>query len=177
MCSKALAIYLAYAGFGQKQRENAMFENNSPQRALVNLELRDGTKLMASVRLPISGKLHDLLNNPDRFLDILGADGEQYFLSKDQVLRAAIANPPKAELNMNRRSADGRSFNAWAVLGIPSGSSPDEIKSAYRNLVKTYHPDRFANLDLPAEMKDYAAAMLSRINIAHDQVAGVSVPR
>jgi DnaJ domain len=154
-----------------------MFENNTPQRVLVNLTLEDGSKLMASVRLPMSGKLNDLLNNADRFLDVLGADGEQYFLSKQLVVRANVANPPKAELNMNRRTADMRGFNAWAVLGIANGSSPDEIKAAYRSLVKTYHPDRFANMDLPPEMKEYAAAMLARINIAHDQVAGVPSAR
>ena len=31
----------------------------------------------------------------------------------------------------------------FAILGVPSGASPDEIKSAYRRLVKEYHPDRF----------------------------------
>ena len=58
----------------------------------------------------------------------------------------------------------------WAVLGVSREASPDDIKTAYRTLVKMYHPDRFANLDLPQEMKDYAAAMLARINIAHDQL-------
>lgn len=31
----------------------------------------------------------------------------------------------------------------FAILGVPSGASSDEIKSAYRRLVKEYHPDRF----------------------------------
>lgn len=133
---------------------------------------------MASIKLPMSGKLNDLLNNTDRFLDVLGHEGEQYFLSKDLVHRVAVANPPKANLNLNRRTVDGLHFNPWAVLGISSSASPDEIKSVYRTLVKAYHPDRFANIDLPPEMKDYAAAMLTRINIAHDQVtAGASTPK
>ncbi|MFO1034067.1 MAG: J domain-containing protein [Hyphomicrobiales bacterium] len=154
-----------------------MFEQSGQQRALVNLELRDGQKLLASVRLTMTGKLNDVLNNADRFLDILGADGDQYFLSKELILKAAIANPPKAELNLQRRTSDGRGFNAWVVMGIPNGSSPEEIKTAYRNLVKMYHPDRFANLDLPPEMKDYAAAMLARINIAHDQLLAGASPK
>lgn len=155
-----------------------MFEQSGPQRLLVNLTMADGKVMMASVKLPMSGKLNDLLNNADRFLDVLGSEGEQFFLSKELVQRVAVANPPKASLNLNRRTADGQHFNPWAVLGIPSNSSPDDIKSAYRALVKTYHPDRLANYDLPHEMKEYAAAMLARINIAHDQVtAGLSTPR
>ncbi len=30
----------------------------------------------------------------------------------------------------------------YTILGIPSNASLDEIKSAYRNLAKAYHPDR-----------------------------------
>lgn len=154
-----------------------MFEQSGQQRALVNFELRDGSKLMASVRLTMTGKLNDVLNNADRFLDVLSGDGDQFFLSKEQVLKAAIANPPKAELNLNRRSADGKHFNAWAVLGISNGASAEEIKAAYRSMVKMYHPDRFANLDLPPEVKEYASAMLARINIAHDQLVAAPSAR
>ena len=147
-----------------------MFEKSGPQRSLVILTMADGRTLMASVKLAMSGKLADILNNADRYLDVLGPEGEQFFLSKDLVHRVAAANQPKAELNLQRRNSDQTGFNPWAVLGVSREASPDDIKTAYRTLVKMYHPDRFANLDLPQEMKDYAAAMLARINIAHDQL-------
>lgn len=154
-----------------------MFEQNGPQRVLVNLTLKDGRAIMASLKLSMSGKLNDTLNNADRFLDVLGADGEQFFLSKDLVQQVAVSNPPKASLNMNRRASDATAFNPWAILGIPRGATADDIKVAYRSMVKMYHPDRFANLELPPEMKEYASAMLSRINIAHDQLAASATPR
>ncbi len=155
-----------------------MFEQSGPQRVLVNLTLADGKVMMANVKLPMSGKLNDVLNNTDRFLDVLGSEGEHFFLAKERVHRVAVANPPKAGLNLNRRNSDQGIFNPWVILGITRNAKPDEIKSAYRTLVKTYHPDRFANFDLPQEMKEYAAAMLARINIAHDQVmAESSTPR
>jgi len=31
----------------------------------------------------------------------------------------------------------------YSILGVNKGSSDDEIKKAYRNLVKKHHPDRF----------------------------------
>ena len=154
-----------------------MFEKSGPQRSLVHLTLASGKTMMVSLKLPMSGKLADVLNNAERYLDVLGPEGEQFFLSKDMVHRVAAADPPKASLNLNRRSSDQSGFNPWAVLGVTREASADDIRAAWLSLVKMYHPDRFANLEMPQEMKDYAAAMLARINVAHDQLAASLTPK
>lgn len=154
-----------------------MFEKSGPQRSLVHLTLASGKTMMVSLKLPMSGKLADVLNNAERYLDVLGPEGEQFFLSKDMVHRVAAADPPKASLNLNRRSSDQSGFNPWAVLGVTREASADDIRAAWLALVKMYHPDRFANLEMPQEMKDYAAAMLARINVAHDQLAASVTPK
>jgi hypothetical protein len=154
-----------------------MFEKSGPQRSLVHLTLASGKTMMVSLKLPMSGKLADVLNNAERYLDVLGPEGEQFFLSKDMVHRVAAADPPKASLNLNRRSSDQSGFNPWAVLGVTREAGAEDIRSAWLALVKMYHPDRFANLEMPQEMKDYAAAMLARINVAHDQLAASVTPK
>lgn len=146
--------------------------SDQAQRAMATLHMADGKKLVVSVKLPLSGKLAEALNNADRFLDVITGDGQQIFIAKDSVVKVDVTDPPQARLNQQRRSSDRANFNPYAVLGVERTATAEDIRAAYIALVKSYHPDRFANLDLPAEMKDYAAAMQARINIAYDQLSG-----
>jgi molecular chaperone DnaJ len=54
----------------------------------------------------------------------------------------------------------------WKVLGVKQGSGAEEVKKAYRDLVKKYHPDRFQD---PAA-KEMANEKLKEINQAYDAI-------
>lgn len=56
--------------------------------------------------------------------------------------------------------------NPYEVLGINENASEEEIKKAYRTLVKQYHPDR--HTDNP--LKDLADEKLREINQAYDSI-------
>jgi len=49
----------------------------------------------------------------------------------------------------------------FAILGVSSGASAEEIRSAYRRLAKTYHPDRFSGDSEPFRQVQEAYAVLS----------------
>lgn len=61
-------------------------------------------------------------------------------------------------------------MNPYEVLGINQGASQEEIKSAYRKLVKQYHPDQYNNNPL----QDLANEKLSQINQAYNMLTNNS---
>ena len=54
----------------------------------------------------------------------------------------------------------------YKVLGVPVSATEDEIKSAYRDLARKYHPDNYVN----SPLSDLAEEKMKEINEAYDQI-------
>ena len=59
----------------------------------------------------------------------------------------------------------------YVLLGLSRGASDDEVKAAYRKLVRENHPDRLTAEGMPPEFVQIANDKLATINAAYDQVA------
>jgi DnaJ like chaperone protein len=58
----------------------------------------------------------------------------------------------------------------FVVLGVSPAATPNEVRAAYRTLVKTYHPDRHMAAGTPPEFLRVAEARMAAINAAYATV-------
>ena len=56
--------------------------------------------------------------------------------------------------------------NPYKVLGVSPNATDDEIKQAYRELARKYHPDKYRDSDLA----DLASEKMKEINAAYEEI-------
>jgi hypothetical protein len=147
--------------------------DDNANRTSVFLTLTDNQVVTVSIRLPLSRRLGDALNNDDVFLDAITPSGQQQFIAKSTIKLVRSANVPRADqIDTEGAAAGTLAFDPYATLKVAKDASPEDIKHAYHRMARLYHPDRIASYELPDEVKDYVRAMLVRINLAFEQIGG-----
>ena len=56
----------------------------------------------------------------------------------------------------------------YAILGVPSSASDEQVEAAYRKLMSEFHPDRVATS--AAEIRELAERRTREANAAYDQI-------
>ncbi|OUL26488.1 molecular chaperone DnaJ [Nostoc sp. T09] len=72
---------------------------------------------------------------------------------------------PRSHLHLNIN-------DSLEILGLKPGASQTQVKQAYRKLVKTWHPDRFFDL----QQKQEAEEKIKQINIAYNHLKSEQLP-
>jgi hypothetical protein len=75
----------------------------------------------------------------------------------------------------NKNARDGFNDNyleACSVMGLDTNFTKEELKNKYRELMKQYHPDLFANSN--QEIKNIAEVKTREINIAYEYLVNYS---
>lgn len=55
----------------------------------------------------------------------------------------------------------------YSILGVSPGASDEEVKNAYRNLARRYHPDNYEDSN---PLKELAKEKMQEINAAYDEI-------
>ncbi|MFN7175467.1 MAG: TerB family tellurite resistance protein [Thermaurantiacus sp.] len=118
---------------------------------------------------PGSPVLEDLLDALLRIATVDGVDeAEVAFVEKV----AGIFGFAAADWERIRARHLGQSDDSpWAVLGVEPGASHDEIKAAWRRLVKAHHPDRHLADGVPPEFIRVAEDRMAAINAAYARLS------
>lgn len=99
-----------------------------------------------------------------------------HYLLKDRGSTRTAGSPDdhQSEARFGRQqsdSADGqpsRSTDPFAVLGVSPGAPAEDIKAAYRRLVKRYHPDKLQHLG--EEFRELAEKKFKAIQSAYQSL-------
>ena len=144
-------------------------------RLAVEMTLDDGK----ITRGRLVGKFRTLAENlaaEGAFLEIEAGDGRLTYVSKSALRKICEISMPVAD-QLTQKMAAAKVGEAYSILGVSPRVSEDELMAAYRELSKSYHPDRLASMQLPAEILDYAEAMQRRINAAFEELQGAAKAR
>jgi hypothetical protein len=147
-----------------------MFDRGSRERTegpvTVQIVLEGGEELQGKLLVPPGRALSDVLNSTAPFVEFEPAEGERMYIAKSALQSVKPTNVP-AKPDLWAGSAEPSNFDPFAVLGLKAGATREEAREAYVRMAKIYHPDLYMAVELPREVRDYLAAMVRRINAAH----------
>lgn len=114
-----------------------------------------------------------LLDLMESLFHIAAADGH-YHPAEDEFLGLVsnIFGIPEREFRCLRaRFVPDQHPDPYAVLGVGAEAHLDEVKAAWRRLVREHHPDRMIARGVPEEAVKLAEARLVAINRAWEEIA------
>jgi hypothetical protein len=130
------------------------------------IELTDGKIRKGKLSVVAGKSLAETLNGAQAFIEFTAfGDGLASYVAKAHIVAARPIDIPKSVPLQERRGAAGGD-DPYQILGVAPGAPWFNVREAYIKMAKTYHPDRFAGVDLPKEVAEYLGAKARRINVA-----------
>ena len=150
-----------------------MFERGNSDSAggpvHAEITLADGRELRGRFKLPPGRSLTEMLNGTSSFVEFEPFGGDLTLIAKSAVQAIKPISLPNAP-NLSAGVRETDPFDPYAILRIDRDAGAEDVRKAFLEMAKTYHPDRYTMVDLPSEVRAYLSAMARRVNAAHDAV-------
>ena len=135
----------------------------------VSVTLAGGQTLRGTLFVPKTKSLMEELNRGEPFVEFESYDGTRMFIARTNIASVKEFSIPRVD-QLDKKVDMLDQFDAHQVLGVATTADKAAIRHAYLNLAKTYHPDRFAQMDLPKEVFEYLSAVATRVNLAYSEL-------
>ena len=150
-----------------------MFERNridtttAPHGQPVSVELtfQDNEVTTGRLYVPNGRRLFDVLNGQGAFLEFTPLDGEPAYVARASIASVRLLDAPPKALQPTT-SETPNAFDPYAVLGVTRATDWNKVRDAYRKLSFRYHPDRYAQAQLPGEVETYLGQKARAVNTA-----------
>ncbi len=119
-----------------------------------------------------------LLDLMESLFHIAAADG-YYHPQEDEFLTevgAIFGLSPREFRSLRARFVPDADPDPWAILGLEPGTPLDEVRAAWRQLVRDNHPDRLIARGVPEEAVKVGERRLIAINRAWEEIASGAAP-
>jgi DnaJ-domain-containing protein 1 len=105
--------------------------------------------------------------------DITYGDAVRLIRQRERIGERARQRPAKVGLPDDDPSRPLGEPEAFALLGVGQGCTPDELAHAYHLTMSQWHPDKLETM--APELKDYATRQTQRINEAYQMLKSTTV--
>lgn len=149
-------------------------QNSDPIK--VELFMTDGSRRIGVVLKPRDKTLREIFNQGhERFVDFDCAEYGETIVAKPSIMEIRPYDikrdaDKEAVKDFEAKAALVERADAHSLLGVQPGAAVEEIHAAYIKRARAYHPDRFGEIDIPAEIRTYLDAMARRINAAYSEL-------
>lgn len=143
----------------------------------IELFLTDGSRRTGTILKSRDKTLREVFNNGhELFLEFECDQFGTSIVSKSALLEirqfdVKRSNDADVVAGFQKSTAGSDRMDPHVLLGVEPGSDKDAIHSAYIKRARAYHPDRFAETDLPGEVRSYIDAMARRVNAAYVELS------
>lgn len=135
-----------------------------------NIPAEDFARQMRQVMGHRQDRLRDLIS---LLMMIAMADGH-FHPAEEAMIRSIASNMGLRDSDYDAAAAmfnPGHNLDAsYSVLGITDTATDHEVKKAYRNLAREYHPDVLASKGMSGEFQKFAEDKMKSINGAYEEV-------